>query len=151
MKKFLFAILIISLINNLSAQFVAIVQVDQDIPGLCNKNKVYSILSLTGGEDPVCPLSDNQIQTRLNKEVIFPTDSASSYKAEGMVDIWISCNGKMVLCEMDKNTTSPDIDQQIVAIFSSLGTWKAGKYNGKNVDSMVIFSFTIENGQFKVK
>jgi hypothetical protein len=115
-----------------SAQFVATMEVKEPIAGLCNDKEVYVLMSLFGkGQvEAVCPASDKQITKRLNNEVVFLKDSAG-YNDKGMVSIIINCKGEVVQCKIDNKTRHPELDQQIVAVFNTLGEWKPGKLNGK--------------------
>jgi hypothetical protein len=68
-----------------------------------------------------------------------------------MVNIIINCKGEVVQCEIDNKTKYPELDNQIVAVFSSLGKWKPGKINGDRVDVSKLWSFVIENGKISIK
>lgn len=140
----------LSLISvNASAQFVARVQVKEPIEGICNQNEVYALFpSFEGQIEAVCPLSKNQILARLNTEVQFLKDNPK-YKDKGMMGIIINCEGKVVQCKMDNKTKSQELDQQIEAVFNSLGDWKPGKLNGKEIDSSKLYSFKIKKGLFE--
>jgi len=64
-----------------------------------------------------------------------------------MIRLLINCKGEVVLCEMDALTKSKVLDQQIEALFNSLGKWKAGKLDGNEVDSSRLYSFKIKKGK----
>ena len=131
-----------------SAQLVAKMQIKEDIPGLCNKNEVYALFpSFKGQEEAVCPVTKEEILKRLNAEVAF-LKTNPKYKDKGMMGLIINCKGEVVKCKMDNKTKSPELDQQIEAVFNSLGQWKAGKLNGQEIDSSRLFSFKIKNGEF---
>jgi hypothetical protein len=148
MKKIGLVILMATFGLTLSAQFVAKMEVKEDIPGLCNKNEVYALLpSFKGQKVAVCPVTEEDILKRLNTEVKFVKDN-SSYQDKGMIGLIINCKGEVVKCKMDNNTGNIDLDKQIEAVFNSLGSWKAGKLNKKEVDSSRLFSFKIENSTF---
>jgi hypothetical protein len=148
MKKSL-AILFISFFSYAaSAQFVAKMEVKENIPGICDKNEVYALFSSFEGQiEAVCPLSDSEILERLNSQVQYTNDNPK-YKDKGMIGILINCEGKVIRCEIDNKTKTPELDKQIENVFNSLGEWKAGKLNGTNVDSNKLFSFVIKNGKF---
>ncbi len=130
-----------------SAQLIARVEMKEDIPGICNKNEVYALFpGFKGQEEAVCPLSKAEILTRLNEEVAF-LKLNPKFSGNGMIGIFINCEGEMVQCKMDNKTKSEELDKQIEAVFSSLGAWKSGKLDGKNVDSHVLFSFKIKKGK----
>lgn len=129
-----------------SAQFVATVEVKEDIPGLCNKKEVYALFPFDGQVEATCSLDDKGIKEKMNAELQFLKDKPK-YKDEGMIGLYINCNGEVVKCEMDNKTKSPELDKQIEALFNSLTGWKAGTLNGKAVDSMLLFSFEIKKGQ----
>lgn len=147
MKKFLSICIICLGSLTASAQFVAKMEVKEDIPGLCDKNEVYALFhSFKGQEDAVCPLTEEEILKRLNEEVSFLKDNPK-YKDKGMIGMIINCKGEVVQCKMDNKTRSPELDKQIETVFNSLGVWKTGKLNGKAVDSLKLFSFTIKKGK----
>jgi len=147
MKKTIL-ILLTSIIGlSLSAQFVAKMEVKEDIPGICDKNEVYSLFGSFKGQDvAICPISKDEILKRLNSEIQFLKDNPK-YKGKGMIGLIINCKGIVVSCEMDNKTKSPELDKQIEAVFGSLGDWKAGKLNGKEVDSSRLYSFKIKKGK----
>lgn len=133
---------------NVSAQFVAKMEVKEDIPGICDKNEVYALFpSFEGQIEAVCPVSENEILEKLNSEVQFVKDN-QKYKDKGMIGMLINCEGKVVRCEMDNKTKNSQLDREIEKVFNSLGEWKSGKLNNKNVDSNKLFSFKIKNGKF---
>ncbi|MFI5204948.1 MAG: hypothetical protein ACHQF2_10670, partial [Flavobacteriales bacterium] len=148
-KKTLLLLLLVSL-NGLmaSAQFVAKLEVIEDIPGICDKNEVYAMFpSFKGQEEAVCPITKDEILKRLNEEVTFLKDNPK-YKDKGMMGLIINCKGEVVQCKMDNKTKSAELDKQIEAVFNSLGIWKAGKLDGKEVDTSRLFSFSIKKGKF---
>ncbi|MFT5823563.1 MAG: hypothetical protein ACI8ZM_004825 [Crocinitomix sp.] len=129
-----------------SAQFVAKLEMKEAIPGICDKNEVYALFpSLEGQEEAICPITKKEILKRLNSEVQFLKDNPK-YKDKGMIGLIINCNGEVIECKMDNETKSPELDRQIEAVFNSLGIWKSGKLNGIEVDSSLLFSFTIKKG-----
>ncbi|AWI25139.1 hypothetical protein [Flavobacterium pallidum] len=144
-KTFLLFIILLNL--NASAQFLAKMEVKEDIPGICDKNEVYALFPIEGQIEAVCPISDAEILERLNSEVQFIKDNPK-YKGKGMIGILINCKGEVVRCEMDNKTKNPQLDKEIEKVFNSLGEWKAGTLNNKNVDSNRLFSFTIKKGKF---
>lgn len=130
-----------------SAQFVAKLEVKEDIPGICDKNEVYALFpSLTGQVEAVCPVTKEEIQKRLNEEVTFLKENPK-HKDEGMIGLIINCKGELIQCEMDNKTKSTELDKQIETVFNSLGEWKAGKLDGTEVDTSRLYSFKIKNGQ----
>lgn len=130
------------------AQFVAKMEVKEDIEGICDKDEVYALFpTFQGQEEARCPITKDKILKRLNSEVRFLKEN-TRYSDKGMIGIIISCNGTVVKCRMDNKTKSPDLDKEIEAVFGSLGEWKAGKLNGKPVDSSRLFSFRIKRGIF---
>jgi len=131
-----------------SAQFVAKMEVKEDIPGICDKNEVYVLFpSFNGQEEAVCPVTKDEILQKLNSEVSFLKDKPK-YKDKGMIGLVINCKGEVVKCKMDNKTKSIELDKQIEVVFNSFGTWKTGKLNGKEVDTSRLFSFNIKNGKF---
>lgn len=148
MKKTIVALFIITSCFNASAQFVARMEIKEDIPGLCDKNEVYAFFpSFKGQVQAVCPVSEDSILQRLNTEVLFVKENPT-YNDKGMMGLIINCKGVVVQCKMDNKTKDPNLDKQIEAVFNTLGKWKAGKLKKKEVDSSRLYSFSIINGVF---
>lgn len=146
MQKVILGLIISFFTVSASAQFVAVTQLTEPIEGICHADEVYALFPmLKGQEEAVCPVTEAEILTRLNAEVQFLKDHPK-YKDKGMVGLFINCKGEVVQCEMDNKTKTPELDAQIVAVFSTLGDWKAGKLNGKEVDSNKLYSFKIKAG-----
>lgn len=132
--------------TSVSAQFVARMEVKEPIEGVCNQQEVYSLLPMKGQVKAVCPLGKEEVLNKLSEGVVFLKEYPE-HSDKGMVNLIINCRGEVVKCEMDNKTKSSELDEQIVAVFKSLGDWKPGKLNGKKVDSSYLWSFTITEGQ----
>ena len=147
MKKTFLILMILAFYSTVSAQFITILEVDELIEGVCDNSKIYALFSILEGQvEPVPPISREEILNKLNTEVSYLKEHPKS-KYKGMVNMIINCKGEVVKCEME-NTDKSELDKQIVAIFNSLEKWKAGKLDGKDVDSNVLFSFKIIKGRF---
>lgn len=133
--------------NSSMTNMIATMQVNEPIPGVCDNSKVIAILPVPGNGQikAQAPLSDEELTTMLNEEVDF-LKGKKDYKDKGMVNLIINCKGKMVRCQIDNKTQSPELDQQIVDVFSKMVDWKAGTLNGKPVDTSVLYSFEIKKG-----
>ncbi|WP_421753908.1 hypothetical protein [Croceimicrobium sp.] len=129
------------------SNMVAVVQMKDPVPGVCNLNYVLSIMPFEGNgqEEAVAPKTDAELEEMLNAQVEF-LKGKSDYNNEGMIGIIVNCKGKMVSCKIDNETQSPELDEQIVAVFKSLKEWKAGTIHGKAIDTMVLYSFKIKDG-----
>jgi len=127
---------------------VATMQVDEPIEGVCNNDRVIAILPLEGnGQLEADPgVSDREIENMLNEQVSFLNNQAD-YEDKGMVSIIVNCKGEMVRCEIDNETKNEELDKQIVAVFAKLNNWKAGSIRGESIDTVVLYSFTIEGGK----
>ncbi|RXG14197.1 hypothetical protein DSM03_101314 [Leeuwenhoekiella aestuarii] len=127
--------------------FMATMQVDEPIPGVCDNSKILALLPFEGNGQVKAqpPLTKKQLSEALNAEVTFIKDKPN-YSDTGMVNLIVNCEGTMVRCQIDNKTQSPELDQQIVAVFSKMKDWKPGTYKGTPVDSSVLYRFTIENG-----
>ncbi|HYV92721.1 MAG TPA: hypothetical protein VE978_13075 [Chitinophagales bacterium] len=147
MKKTILVLLASAFCLAASAQFVARMEVTEPIPGICNDKEVYALIpSFKGQEEAVCPVSEEDILKRLNSEIQFLKDHPK-YDGKGMIGLVINCKGEVVKCKMDNKTKNEELDKQIEAVFNSLGEWKAGKLNGKEVDTSRLYSFKIKNGK----
>lgn len=151
MKRFIFALLIVAVSSPLYAQFVATMKIEEPIEGICNEEKVYVMFPMlsTDQKEAECPLPKEEITNRINDEVSYLKEHPK-FKGEGIVRLIINCKGEVVECVMDNKTKSTELDQQIVAVFNTLGDWKAGTLNGKKVDTARLFSFKIKRGKLRV-
>jgi hypothetical protein len=151
MKKiFLLSVLIqISLFSH--SQIVARVEMKEKIDGICDSKNVYSLFPMFGDQkEAICSVPDSIIQERLNKEVEFLKDKPN-YKDKGMVSVMINCKGEVVQCKIDNKSKSPILDEQIVNVFMTLTSWKAGKLNGEDVDSLRLWSFEVKKGEITLE
>ncbi|HEX5168474.1 MAG TPA: hypothetical protein VFW11_04830 [Cyclobacteriaceae bacterium] len=148
MRLTLFTLFHLTAYLSASGQFVATMEVKEPIPGVCNEKEVYAIFPMfKGQEEAICPATNEAILERLNNEVQFVKDNPK-YDDKGMIGLIINCRGEVVKCKMDNKTKKSELDKQIEDVFNSLGAWKAGKLNGKEVDTSKLFSFKIRNGKF---
>lgn len=130
------------------SNLVARMEVKEPIEGVCDNNNVFAILPLPGNGqvEAKTTKTDAEITDELNAKVAFLKDKPD-YNDKGMVSLIVNCKGEMVRCEIDNKTQNAELDQQIVAVFAELKTWTPGKINNKNVDTVVLYSFTIKNGK----
>tara|TARA_Y100001978_G_C23614239_1_gene395073 strand:+ start:274 stop:750 length:477 start_codon:yes stop_codon:yes gene_type:complete len=133
--------------NSSLGNMLAVMQVDEPIPGVCDNSNVIAILPFPGNGQikAKAPLTDEEITQKLNTEVEYLKDK-TNYDDKGMVSLIVNCKGEMVKCSMSNKTKSPELDQQIVDVFSIMVNWKAGTVNGRSVDTSVLYSFEIKNG-----
>jgi hypothetical protein len=137
--------------HSASSQFVAKMEVKEAIPGICNSKEVYVLFTMFKGQvEAICPVSKDSILNRLNTEVAYLRENPT-HEDKGMVNAVINCKGEVVKCVMDNKTKNADLDKQIVAVFNSLGAWKAASLNDKQVDSSRLWSFEIKNGVISFK
>jgi DNA-binding protein YbaB len=149
MKKIIYLFFCLTSYSVSEAQF-ARMEVKKPIEGVCDQKNVYAVLPMfKNQEEAKCPVSKQEIEKRLNSEVQLLKDS-SGYSDKGMVSIIINCKGEVVQCEIDNKTRSAELDKQIVAVFNSLGKWKAGKVSGEKVDTVKLFSFEITDSKITV-
>lgn len=148
MRQFILAAFSLFIATVTSAQFVAKMELKEPVKGLCS-NEVYALLPLDGQKAPVCLTSRDELLKKLNNEVIYFKDSAN-YEDKGMVSIIINCKGEAVKCEMDNKTRHKELDDQIIAVFSTLTKWAPGKIKKKDVDCVNLWSFQIKNGQISI-
>ena len=130
---------------------VAKVEIKEKIDGICDVKNVYSLFPMFGDQkEAICSGPDSIIEERLNKEVEFLKDKPK-YNDKGMVSIIINCKGEVVQCKIDNETKSPILDEQVVNVFKTLTSWKPGKLNDKDVDSMRLWSFELKKGKIKLQ
>jgi len=151
MKKISLIILFAQLSLCGFSQFVARAEIKEDVQGICDKKNVYALLEMFKGQkEAVCSVKDPEIEKMLNDSVQFIKDKPN-YKDKGMVSLIINCKGEVVQCKIDNKTQSPLLDDQVVNTFKTLLSWKAGTLNGKNVDSIKLWSFEIDAGKISLK
>jgi len=130
---------------------VAKVEIKEKIDGICDVKNVYSLFSMFGDQkEAICSVPDSIIEERLNKEVEFLKDKPK-YNDKGMISIIMNCKGEVVQCKIDNETKSPILDEQVVNVFKTLTSWKPGKLNDKDVDSMRLWSFELKKGKIKLQ
>jgi DNA-binding protein YbaB len=127
---------------------VAIMEVKEPIEGVCDWKKVYAILPFPGNGQvaAICPKTKTEIEAMLAEKVSYLKEH-SDFEGKGMVSNIISCEGKMVRCEIDNKTGVDELDKQIVAVFATLKDWTAATVDGQSVDSVDLTSFTIKDGK----
>src|SRR5262245_21573032 len=129
MKRFviLLALLVCSTLSY--SQLVARVEMKENLEGICDNKNVYTLFPMFGDQvEAVCSVPDTAIQASLN-EIVFLKDKPK-HKDKGMVSIFINCKGQVAKCAIDNKSSSPELDEQILAVFKTLTTFKAGKLNG---------------------
>jgi len=146
MKKIVAVLVLMQISFAGYTQMVARAEIKEKIEGICDIKNVYTLFPMFGDQvEAVCAVPDSAIEGKLNREVQFLKDNPK-YKDKGMVSIIINCKGEVVQCKIDNETKSPVLDEQIVNVFKTLTSWKAGKLNGKEVDSLKLWSFEIKKG-----
>jgi len=130
---------------------VARMEVKEPIAGVCDNGNVIAILPIPGNGQvsAKAPMTDDQITEALKTRVTFLKDKPD-YDDKGMVNLIVNCKGELVRCEIDNKTKSPELDNQIVAVFAEMKQWTAGSVNNKSVDTSVLYSFTIKKGTIVV-
>ena len=133
------------------SQLVARAEIKENIEGICDIKNVYALLEMFKEQkEAVCSVKDPEIEKMLNDSVQYIKDKPG-YKDKGMVSLIINCKGEVVQCKIDNKTKSLLLDEQVVNVFKTLTSWKAGKLNGKNVDSLKLWSFEISDGKIRLK
>jgi DNA-binding protein YbaB len=147
MKKILLFLLLFQAAMVSYSQMVAKVEIKEKIDGICDSKNVYALFPMFGDQaEAACATADSTIENRLNAEVDFLKDKPK-YTDKGMVSIIINCKGEVVQCKIDNKSKSTILDDQVVAVFKTLIAWKSGKLNGKEVDSLKLWSFEIKKGK----
>ena len=127
------------------SQLVAKVQMDEEVEGLCNQKDVYALYNGWDGQvEPKCSVSEDDMQTELNKVEYLKQNP--KFKGEGMVGVYINCEGKAIGWEIDNETKSKELDQQLLEVFKTYQSWTAGTFNGDKVDCRVLISYKIKKG-----
>ncbi len=123
-------------------------EVKEPIKGVCDNANVIAILPIPGNGQVKAQATKTkeEIIQELNAKVSFLKDKPD-YEDKGMVSLIVNCKGELVKCEISNKTKSTELDSQIVAVFTELKTWTAGKIKNISVDTVELYSFTIKNGK----
>ena len=134
--------------NSSMNNMVARMEVKEPIKGVCDNANVFAILPLPGNGQvkAQAPKTKEEMIEALNSKVSFLKDKPD-FEDKGMVNLIINCKGELVKCEIDNKTKSPELDSQIVAVFSEMKKWTAGRISNQSVDTVVLYSFTIKSGK----
>jgi DNA-binding protein YbaB len=150
MKKIILILVSIPITLFSFSQFVARAEIKENIEGVCDKKNVYALMGMLKGQiEAVCSVKNKEIETMLNDSVQYIKDKPD-YSDKGMVSLIINCKGDVVQCKIDNKTKSPLLDEQVVNVFKTLTSWKPGKLNKDNVDSIKLWSFEIKDGKIKL-
>jgi len=134
-------------LNAAHAQFVAKVMMEQEVPGLCSQKDVYTLLpGFKGQVEPEHPLTKEGIVQKLNSALKFLKEHPK-HRDTGIIGLYINCEGRMVKSEMDRKTSSSDLDAQLLTFFNTLSAWKPGTLNGQAVDTYKMFTVHIRKGR----
>lgn len=137
--------------SNSMSNMVARMEVKEPIDGVCDNANVIAILPFPGNGQVKAgaPKTEEELTKELNEKVAFLKDKPD-YNDKGMVNLIVNCEGELVRCQIDNKTQSPELDNQIVAVFAEMKTWTPGTINGKPVDTVVLYSFTITGGKIEL-
>jgi hypothetical protein len=137
-------------VNSLSAQLIATMEVKEPIPGTCSEKTVYALFSgFKGQTEPKPPLTKEEIQTQLTNTISFIKDNPK-FKGKLMISCIINCKGEMVKCSIDNKSGNDDLDKQVLTVFSLLLKWSPGIFDNKNVDCVELFSVEVKKGKIKL-
>jgi ArsR family metal-binding transcriptional regulator len=131
----------------LSAQIVAIREVKEPIPGVCDNAKVYAALIFDGQVGQKCAMPKAEVEALLNSNVTYlqknPKFKLKKYESVSTI---VNCSGELVAVELD--TKSPEFNEQVIKVFRELKTtWTSGTINGKPVDSADLWGIAIKKGR----
>ncbi len=142
--------LFVSLSFGSKAQLVATVKMKKNIEGICNHDAVYSLYKGFEGQiEPECSISKEQMEAILNEKLLF-LKTNPKFKSEGMVGVFINCEGVALEWDVSVKSKSVELDQQILEVFKTFEEWTAGKFNSKPVDTRELISYKIKQGKIKL-
>ncbi len=144
MKKVIISAIILFSTSILSAQFIATVEMKENVEGICDHNRVFGLFnSFEGQKKAECSLNKLEIQKLLNEAEYLK--SHPKFKAKGMFGVYINCKGEPLEWKVSVKTNK-ELDAQLLAIFMTLEDWTTGQLNGENVDSRNLISYKIKKG-----
>lgn len=147
MKKVFILLLILGVNTTVYSQFVATIEMKEEVEGVCNQNEVFVLFGmLPDQEDAKCPIGKEALLLKLNNETEY-LKNYPKYKSKGSVDVLVNCKSEVVQVKVDFKNLDKKLESQLEDIFRNLGAWEAGKLNGKEVDSKTLFSFKIKKGK----
>lgn len=130
-----------------SAQLIATVEVTEPVPGICDNKHVYALLPyFTGQHEAKWEATKEQVQERLNAEVTWLKENPKfKLKKHESVSVWVNCKGVVVKVELDSK--SEPFNEQVEAVFNSLGKCQPGTLDGIAVDSAVLWGIEVKKGK----
>lgn len=146
MKKNLFTLCLIAISLQGFSQFIATVEMKENIDGICNYKHVYALFAgFKGQVKAKCSLKKEEIQNLLNEKVTF-LKANPKFKGKGMVGVFINCKGETINWDLSGNSKNNELDQQILDVFKTLTIWTPGTLDGINVDTHELISYKIKKG-----
>ncbi len=132
-------------------QIALIMKVNENVKGLCDKSKVYSLYMMkqfpgSNATEGQYPLNEIELLKLLNEKATFLKDNPK-FRSKFSVRVIVNCKGELVSCELENKTKSNDLNRQILEVFKSLNGWGAGTFNGELVDSTKPFYLRIKGGE----
>ncbi|HMD00926.1 MAG TPA: hypothetical protein VKH37_12270 [Ferruginibacter sp.] len=150
MKKMILVLVFTQLSLLSFSQLVARAEIKEKIDGVCDIKNVYTLFPMFGDQkEAISNMSDSAITAKLLTDVTFLSDKPK-YNDKGMVSILINCKGEVVKCEIDNKSKSADLDEQVLKVFKTVTFSKAGTLNGRNVDSMRLWSYNVKKGKISI-
>ena len=109
-----------------SAQFVAIMEVKEPVPGICDDKHVYALFPGFKGQRPATwVITKEQVQERLNADVAWLKDNPKfKLTKHESVSVMVNCKGVVVKVELDSKSEA--FNEEVEAVFNSLGACEVG-------------------------
>lgn len=139
--------LFVFVVSSSYAQLVSKVELKDSVEGICNQEAVYALFEgFQGQAEPVCSLDRGQMEVLLNNNITFLTNNPA-FKGEGMIGVFINCEGEAILWEVARSSKSPELDNEVLEFFKTFAIWEAGTLNDAPVDAQVTFTFSVKKGE----
>lgn len=151
MKKTFLSILALFICQFIAAQNLETYVPTEEVTGICNKDEIYKMLTNSLTSIPArSSYSNEEIIKRLNSGVPFVSEK-KKLNDNCILELIISCEGKLVSCKIGKKTRSVELDSQICKSIQELDSWFAALVKGKKVDSIIYYKIGINNGEFFIE
>jgi hypothetical protein len=116
--------------------------------GLCDQDEFYSLANGLGDQqEAICPVSNEELHNKVLQLKFLQENK--KFKGKNVISVDVNCKGKVV--NVESKFKDSNLNEQIRALFFSIGNFTPGKMEGKNVDCEILYSIEIKNGTVVIK
>ncbi len=125
---------------------VANMDISENITGLCDTSMIY-LLSVNFGDQKEARAT--KTETEIQEALRLKFEDVKGLVYRGQFRVVINCKGEAQF-KTRGAIKNKAMDDEVIAYFKSLGNWKPGLFEGKPVDSAIIYIIRIKEGKVKI-